>query len=190
MEKLNNQKVKVSKIGIWDILIAIVANILDQASSIKKKNRSYLFRSHSIKVLSSVWFIWFIVVFTAGMVYKGVIFSFITKPMDPQLPETLDDLVSMPLTLVKHAGQLDSDDPHQTIVSFLNKSVLKVPDNPKFPLLNAYSKIAQIVKFYKENFSSFALKMYKNYIEYDTSSQDQVAFTNIALTSPITPVYK
>lgn len=167
-------------IGIWNIVIAMVANILDQAIT-NIVSRYSMLRFYPFKVLSSTWFLWFIAMLHVGMLYRSVIYSFITKQIDPLSPETLDELVAMPVKLITLSRQIETNTSQHTAVSLLKESVLKVPDNPNFPLIDAYNKVAQSTQFYNETFLSFALKMYKNFIGNASNSSEKVPFTNIAL---------
>ncbi len=160
----SNNKREVSTLKIC---ISIIASVLDQATDYHG-NLNNTTRFISIKLLSFTWFFWLVVALQVGMFYKGVMFSFVAKPTDPQWPETPGQLVDMPFHIITLSTQIIVDKGLQTRSSFLINSVLSATKNPNFPLTTTYNKLKERVRYYDSDFLNFALAVVSKKITNET----------------------
>lgn len=72
------------------IFTAVVGSGLDQTVS-KSFRQSKILDS---SIISFVWLVWYLMIFIITHAYKGTIFSFLTKGIDPMFPNSLNELVS------------------------------------------------------------------------------------------------
>lgn len=142
-------------ISTWKIFISIIASVLDQATDYRR-NLNKLTALLSMKFLSFTWFSWLVVALQIGMFYKGVMFSFVTKPADPNWPETIDQLVVMPFHIITLSTQFIVGESNETKSSLLKDAVLKVSENSTFQLQKTYNELQEKVFYYNTDFLNFA----------------------------------
>ncbi len=150
---------------VSNVLSVVIASTFDQAVSISFRRRK-VFGSEMIAVSL---LIWYIMIFTVSQAYKGKIFSFMTKGVAPQFPQSLEELVQnshLKLTLSEAATKY-------TKFSILKETFLQ--NLPNF-YPSEYNLLNKSVLWYDSNLTTLTEEIFgKNYIKHYKANYSNVS---------------